>query len=265
MALFSTLLITACGKEGLTGRTGEAISLNAEISEDSDDLDYIWILTEQPDASMLGIDNFSYNDQHSTVSFIPDAPGDYILEVKVVQYGDELALQSFVISVEQGEVVPINTVEQTEPEWYEDDNDREWFEEETAPEDTIAEVPEITEVAPAIENIEKINENVEVKTSALSKPKPIQRGLQIPKNEGRFTIQVVSKRLLADAEIIAAELIDNGFDAYIQKAYFKETDEVWFRVRVGSYDSRPTALTVAQSISKSRGTSTWVDYVRYEE
>lgn len=259
------MLITACGKEGLTGRTGEAISLNAEIVEDSDDLDYIWTLTEQPDASMLGINNFSYNEQHSTVSFIPDAPGDYTLEVKVVQYGDELALQSFAIAVEQGEAVPIKTVERTEPDWYEDENDRNWFEEETAPEDTIAEIPQITEVAPAIENVEKINEEVEVETPAPLKPKPIQRGLQIPKNEGRFTIQVVSKRLLADAEIIAAELIDAGFDAYIQRAYFKETDEVWFRVRVGSYDSRPTALTVAKSISTTSGTSTWVDFVRYEE
>lgn len=259
------MLITACGKEGLTGRTGEAISLNAEIVEDSDDLDYIWTLTEQPDASMLGINNFSYNEQHSTVSFIPDAPGDYTLEVKVVQYGDELALQSFAIAVEQGEAVPIKTVERTEPDWYEDENDRNWFEEETAPEDTIAEIPQITDVAPAIENVEKINEEVEVETPAPLKPKPIQRGLQIPKNEGRFTIQVVAKRLLADAEIIAAELIDAGFDAYIQRAYFKETDEVWFRVRVGSYDSRPTALTVAKSISTTSGTSTWVDFVRYEE
>jgi len=267
LALFSILLITACGKEGLTGKTGEAISLNADIAEDSDDLDFIWTIAEQPDASMLGIDNISYNDQHSTVSFIPDAPGEYTLEVKVVQYGDELSVQSFTIAVEQGDAVPVKTVEQAEPDWYEDEKDRQWFEEETAPEDTIAEVPEITEVAPAIEDMEEITEEVEVETPppALPKPKPIQRGLQIPKNEGRFTIQVVSKKLLADAEIIAAELIDNGFDAYIQKAYFKETDEVWFRVRVGSYDSRPTALTVAQSISKSRGASTWVDYVRYEE
>ncbi|MBC8322354.1 MAG: SPOR domain-containing protein [Candidatus Marinimicrobia bacterium] len=261
------MLITACGKEGLTGKTGEAISLNADIAEDSDDLDYIWTIVEQPDASMLRLANFNYNDQHSTVSFIPDAPGEYTLEVKVVQYGDELAVQLFTIAVEQGDAVPIKTVEQVEPDWYEDENDRQWFEEEIATEDTITEAPEITEVAPAIEKDEELSEEVELETPppAPLKPKPIQRDLHIPKNEGRFTIQVVSKKLLADAEVIASKLIDDGFDAYIQKAYFKETDEVWFRVRVGSYDSRPTALTVSKSISKSRGTSTWVDYVRYEE
>ncbi|HIA23689.1 MAG TPA: hypothetical protein EYN76_04710, partial [Candidatus Marinimicrobia bacterium] len=74
-----------CGKKGLTGRTGEAISLNTEIAEDSDDLDYNWIIADQPDASMLSLDNFSYNENRSTVSFIPDAPGDYILKVEVSQ------------------------------------------------------------------------------------------------------------------------------------------------------------------------------------
>ena len=232
-----------CGKKGLTGRTGEAISLNTEIAEDSDDLDYNWIIADQPDASMLSLDNFSYNENRSTVSFIPDAPGDYILQVEVLQYGDEIAIQSFAIAVEQGDAVP---VEQTKPNWYEEESDRQWFEADTIVGDTVVEVPVITEVAPAIDNVEEIVAH-------------------IPKNEGRFTIQVVSKKLLSDAEVVAAKLINSGFDAYIQKAYFIETDEVWFRVRVGSYDSRKTALTVAKSISESRGTSTWVDYVRYEE
>ena len=252
-----------CGKKGLTGRTGEAISLNTEIAEDSDDLDYIWTIADQPDASMMSLDNFSYNENRSTVSFIPDAPGDYILQVEVLQYGDEIAIQSFAIAVEQGDAVP---VEPTKPDWYEEESDRQWFEADTIVGDTVVEVPVITEVAPAIDNVEEIvaQAETEIVPSPLP-PKPIQRGLNIPKNEGRFTIQVVSKKLLSDAEVVAAKLINSGFDAYIQKAYFIETDEVWFRVRVGSYDSRKTALTVAKSISESRGTSTWVDYVRYEE
>ena len=252
-----------CGKKGLTGRTGEAISLTTEISEDSDDLDYIWTIADQPDASMLSLDNFSYNENRSTVSFIPDAPGDYILQVEILQYGDEIAIQSFAIAVEQGDAVP---VEQTKPNWYEEESDRQWFEAVTIVGDTVVEVPVITEVAPAIDNVEEIVAQAEAEIVPSPLPlKPIQRGLNIPKNEGRFTIQVVSKKLLSDAEVVAAKLINSGFDAYIQKAYFIETDEVWFRVRVGSYDSRKTALTVAKSISESRGTSTWVDYVRYEE
>lgn len=266
--LISSFFIYSCGDKGITGRTGEAISLNAEITEDSDDLDYIWTITDQPDASMLNISHFNFSNDRAQASFIPDTPGDYTLEVKVYQYGDELAVQSFPIAVEQGDAIPPKPVEPAEPDWYEDGNDRQWFEEETVFEDTLPDVPEITEIAPAIENVVEVVKEAEIVKQLPTvppKPKPIPRGINIPKNEGRFTIQVVSKKSLNDAEVIAAKLIDAGFDAYIQKAYFKETDEVWFRVRVGSYDSRPTALVVAKNISESRGTSTWVDYVRYEE
>ena len=29
-----------------------------------------------------------------------------------------------------------------------------------------------------------------------------------------------------------------GYDAYIQKAHFEKTDELWYRVRVGAFNSR---------------------------
>ena len=67
-----------------------------------------------------------------------------------------------------------------------------------------------------------------------------------------------------DAKKVAATLIESGYDAYIQKAFFKESNETWFRIRVGSYDNRETATAVAQSLSKSRRETAWVDFVRYE-
>lgn len=245
----------------MTGRTGEAVTFSADITEDSDDLDYIWTIVEQPDASLLNVSQFQFNDNRTTTVFIPDKPGAYELEVQVFQYGDELALQSFQIQIEQGENVPLPTSPPSEPDWYEDQDDNQWFEE---PVEEVVEVQEITEIAPAIENVQEVVKE-EPPPPPPPAPKPIPRGIDIPKNEGRFTIQVVSKKSLEDAEVIAAELIEAGFDAYIQKAYFKETDEVWFRVRVGSYDSRETAKSVAKNISRSRNTSTWVDYVRFEE
>ena len=44
----------------------------------------------------------------------------------------------------------------------------------------------------------------------------------------------------------------------------REFYEIWFRIRVGSYDNRETAIAVAQSLSKSRRETAWVDFVRYE-
>ena len=44
----------------------------------------------------------------------------------------------------------------------------------------------------------------------------------------------------------------------------KETNEIWYRVRIGSYDKRDTAVAVAKSLSSTRPEPAWVDYVRYE-
>ena len=90
------------------------------------------------------------------------------------------------------------------------------------------------------------------------------RGSSIPYDKDRFTIQVGSKKFLSDAKKFAAQLIDSGYDAYIQKASFKETSEVWYRIRVGSYDKRETATAVAKVLSKTRKEKAWVDFVRYE-
>ena len=90
------------------------------------------------------------------------------------------------------------------------------------------------------------------------------RGSYIPYDKERFTIQVASKKEFADAKKVVATLIDAGFDAYIQKAVFKETNEIWYRVRVGSYDNRDTAVAVAESLSRTRLERAWVDFVRYE-
>ena len=106
---------------------------------------------------------------------------------------------------------------------------------------------------------------VEPKSSAAKPAKKKRPRYIIPFDKSRYTIQVVSKKNLKDAERMAANLIESGYDAYIQKAYFRDTDEVWFRVRVGSYDNRETALAVGKVIASAMTTDIWVDFVRFED
>jgi len=102
--------------------------LNAQISEDSDDLDYVWNMINQPDASMVNPNDFLYSENRSTVNFIPDKPGIYELEVSVSQYGDELSVQPFIIDVEAG-LNPPTAVENTatEDDWIETEEDEKWL------------------------------------------------------------------------------------------------------------------------------------------
>ena len=90
------------------------------------------------------------------------------------------------------------------------------------------------------------------------------RGSNIPAKKDRFTIQVISKKRLVDAQKFADKLIKSGYDAYIQKAYFKETEEVWYRVRIGSYDNYNSAQAIANVVSKDIKLAVWVDFVRVD-
>lgn len=88
---------------------------------------------------------------------------------------------------------------------------------------------------------------------------------RIPKIEGRVTIQVASWPTVGEAEKQMIELQDTGFDAYVQKAYFEETDEVWYRVRIGAFNSVAEAQNAVTVLKKVTGYAAWVDHVRADQ
>jgi len=59
-------------------------------------------------------------------------------------------------------------------------------------------------------------------------------------------------------------MIDNGYDAYIQKSIIDD-DDIWYRVRIGSFDSYNLASIAAKEISNTLKMPTWVDYIRKEQ
>lgn len=264
--LLSPLYLLTCAKEKPAVHTGGPVSFVVEYSEKNENLVYKWQIIDQPDESFLSVGQFVMNDGGSKVTFIPDKPGHYKLEAQVLQFGDELALKTFdfdAIQSSSAQSPPTNISK--EPKWYIEENEKQSTENMSI--EKSANAPE-KEAVPMVENVKDVvKEQPSKATSTLSanKLQLKNRGNQIPKNEGRFTIQVTSKKSLQDAELFASALIDDGFDAYIQKAYFKETDEVWFRVRVGSYNSREMAQEVAKNINKSHQIDTWVDFVRIED
>ena len=81
----------------------------------------------------------------------------------------------------------------------------------------------------------------------------------------RFTIQVYSKTSPKEAEDQMNRLIRLGLDAYIQKAYFEDKNELWYRVRVGTYNSKEEAKKAAAQVNRRSGVATWVDKVRIDQ
>ena len=219
---------------------------------------YGWDILSFPNESLLTYSNLYIRQGGREMAFQPDAPGDYKFELIIFNStGEAIVSNEYLFKISSSTTTEI-LVDTQLAETEEVVEKTVIFEEPPTP---MVPSPEPPSPAPA----PPVKEKPKPVKKKSPKPPPAPKADQLASVEGRFTIQIYSESTLKEAEGKMGELRKMGFDAYIQKAYFKETDEVWFRVRVGSYDSRPTALAVAKNISESRGTSTWVDYVRYEE
>ena len=279
--LFLTILVSffACSGGGIEGYVGESISITADNPEEGKDVDYNWTLANQPDGSLMNSTDLSASDDGQIMSFIPDYPGDYSVEVVVSQYGDDIANQTFSFSI----IDPKNQEEEVEDddEESQDEVNEEWLNEDLEKESDVViedeeeESDDDEEVEDDVDSDDQENEvsdedddNVPVTkniTSAGVKAKAIQpkKGASIAAKTDQFTIQITSKRMLSDAQLFSQKMISKGYDAYIQKALF-DTDKIWYRVRVGSYDNYNSAKAAADVLSEELGMATWVDFVRKE-
>jgi len=285
-----SLLLMNCGGKRGEGIIGEIIHVNGELPEETESIDLFWTISSQPDASKLSMKTLEFSKDKSKMSFTPDAAGKYVFEMEIFQFGDELETQKFTYNVDSME--PLVTSE-TEDEALAEEEDEDWLEEEYEEELEEDEDEDYDYAEEAEDDEEEMEENedevyeedeetegiegTEIAAAVITPPtvapkstaaKPAKKKSPryiIPYDKSRYTIQVVSKKNLKDAEKTAVNLIESGYDAYIQKAYFRDTDEVWFRVRVGSYDNRETALAVGKVIASAMATDIWVDFVRFDD
>ena len=280
--LFLTILVSffACSGGGIEGYVGESISITADNPEEGKDVDYNWTLANQPDGSLMNSADLFASDDGQKMSFIPDYPGDYSVEVVVSQYGDDIANQTFAFSIidpnkQEEEVEGEESLDEVNEEWLNEDLEKESDvviedeEEESDESDYDEEVEDDVDSDDQEEEVEDENDNdvpvIKIITSTSVQAKAIQpkKGASIAAKTDQFTIQITSKRILSDAQLFSQKMISKGYDAYIQKALF-DTDKIWYRVRVGSYDNYNSAKATADVLSEELGMATWVDFVRKE-
>ena len=277
-------LIFSCGGSGIEGYVNEPITITANNPEEGQDVDYFWSLAEQPDGSLINSGDLLASDDGQEMVFTPDYPGDYLIEVVISQYGDEISDQTFsftILDASEKQVTSNNSEEENEDWLNEEIEDS--LQEETAEiqESAITVSPEQTEKVDSIEekpmsDKDKIEQAEMGKMAVGKEAKPIlnprddvklkqqKRQASIAERTDRFTIQITSKKMLKDAQLFSQDLIGQGYDSYIQKVVFN-SEEIWYRVRVGSYDNYNSAKTAADALSSELGMPTWVDFVRKEQ
>lgn len=79
---------------------------------------------------------------------------------------------------------------------------------------------------------------------------------------GEYTVQAGAWHDRAKALRAAASLREQNFDAYVQRAYLVERDEVWHRVRIGGFETREAAMDEARMLKAAGTESAWVDRMR---
>ena len=274
LQIYLIVFLFSCGDKGIEGFVGEKIIITAKETEEKTDLDYTWILIEQPDGSLLNSSDLNPQSDKNKMNFTPDYPGNYSIDVVVSQYGDEISSQSFLFNIIDAEKVVTQNKDfasekskNDKEEWLEEDLNQEELEgnydEDDYDEDDYDEEEKNSAPIPIVEGSSESSDRKLI-TQNKTKGQP-KRNISIPAKTDRFTIQVVSKKMLKDAEIYAAKLISKGYDAYIQRVIFEDNDEIFYRVRIGSYDNINSAYATAKTVSKELGMAAWVDFVRQEQ
>ena len=269
LQIYLIVFLFSCGDKGIEGFVGEKIIITAKETEEKTDLDYTWILIEQPDGSLLNSSDLNPQSDKNKMNFTPDYPGNYSIDVVVSQYGDEISSQSFLFNIIDAEKVVTQNKDfasekskNDKEEWLEEDLNQEELEGNYDEEDYDEEEKNSAPI-PIVEGSSESSDRKLI-TQNKTKGQP-KRNISIPAKTDRFTIQVVSKKMLKDAEIYAAKLISKGYDAYIQRVIFEDNDEIFYRVRIGSYDNINSAYATAKTVSKELGMAAWVDFVRQEQ
>jgi len=287
------LLSFACDGSGIEGYVNKPITITANNPEEGQDVDYFWSLSEQPDGSLMNSSDLVASDAGQEMVFTPDYPGDYSIEVLISQYGDEIAEQSWSFTIlepsEKEVLKDDNQNEDTENWLNEEIDDSEEYDDEQVNQDKekFSDIIE-SEIATNItdkksisdkdqkglaamgtmEDSEKKNlkpiSKFDKSTKVVAQIKEPKKEVSIAERTDRFTIQITSKKILKDAQLFSQKLIGQGYDSYIQKVVFN-AEEIWYRVRVGSYDNYNSAKTAAVALSNELEMATWVDFVRKEQ
>jgi septal ring-binding cell division protein DamX len=266
------VLAFSCSKENPVGYVGQPVSVRIDIPDESEDLEFLWELSSIPSNSYLINTDIQAGEDNFSVMFIPDVVGTYSIEASVFQYNDEIETQSFTFSITDALQLDTSSISESDQTTLDtlalvellanDENEESWYDSYNADENLYYTDSDTLSSKQYEKEKPKLPTKVPPKKASIKKKR--LKGQAIPFDKNRFTIQIASKRRLGDAKKVAAKLIESGYDAYIQKANFKESSETWFRVRVGSYDNRQTASAVAESLSKTQKETAWVDFVRYE-
>ena len=255
----SVLLLTLTACESYSshqGTVGNYYTIQIEKPVGVENPSYGWDILSFPDESMLTYSDLYIRQEGREMAFKPDVPGDYEFEFIVFDdTGEAVVTNEYLFKISSNAIAEISVgsrLSETE-EVEETVTTKELSTSEVSTPESPAKKRTSPPPTSAVKNEAKPIKKTTPKVEALAAV------------EGRFTIQIYSESTLREAEEKMDGLRKLGFDAYIQKAHFEKTNELWYRVRVGAFNSRIEAKKAAAEIKARTGLFSWVDKVRVDQ
>jgi len=250
----SVLLLTLTACESYSshqGTVGNYYTIQIEKPLGVENPSYGWDILSFPDESLLTYSNLYIRQEGREIAFKPDVPGDYKFEFIVFNgTGEAVVTNEYLFKISPSAMAEISVDSRlAETEEVEETVTAEELPTPESPAEKITPPPPTSAVKNEAKPVKKTAPKVEALASV----------------EGRFTIQIYSESTLREAEEKMDDLRKLGYDAYIQKAHFEKTDELWYRVRVGAFNSRVEAKKGAAEINAKTGRVSWVDKVRVDQ
>lgn len=230
---------------------GEPETIIVEPPEDAFDVSYRWSILDLPDESLLVPDFSSYSN---IFTFTPDVVGDYAFAVTVVSYGEDVSDHKFYFTaMEDTSVIPREAPRAEAPPTAEPT-----ARPPTAPETAAARPERVTTTAAPTPKPEP------APPKSVTRAKPPEKKYRSDIIKGHFTVQVSSWKTAKQAQKVMQQVTDRGYDAYIQRVWLEDRNEVWWRVRIGDFTSIQAARAMQQEINAVYP-GAWVDNVRKED
>lgn len=242
---------------------GEYISL--QVEEPVEGQSVRWVFAELPNESK--IEHFQPSDTSEIVAFKPDSMGNYdvLLQVTIDGETEETSYFYEVVMPEDNTVVEGEIPEHLVDILKSEDT-------------TVADTPVVSltddgEQRRYLSKMKVPGESSQPRKSTArkrtakrtTKPATVSRGNLIPLAARTYTIQVSAWPSLDEAQHASRELQENyGVDSYIQRAFFKDKDEIYYRLRVGNFQESAEAEAYAKEIREMTKIDVWVDFVRQE-
>ena len=224
------IILTSCGSEPdfqeiMINKTVKVFS--QDYHNDAENYTFKWEPPVGPSKMLVPFDL-----KNDMLIFSPKLEGDYQIHLSITDISDEVIAEEMFYYRAIAETIEV----------------------------AIAKPSLEENIAKQISTVKKPKKKTRAKTNINQQSKKSKKQTKKSTNidNVHYTIQVAAWPSLEHARLDQLKLIEEGMDAYIQRHYRNEDDQVWYRVRIGNFKSKENASIVQKQIESITHAKTWL-------